>query len=72
MVVHHDVTAVDFERGFTCGLRQIARGDPQRVAECIERDDLVANERREVDATITDGDDFCPVPGNALEKLVTR
>lgn len=30
------------------------------------------NELVVIDPTITDGDDFCPVPGNALEKLVTR
>lgn len=29
------------------------------------------NELVVIDPTITDGDDFCPVPGNALEKLAT-
>ena len=30
------------------------------------------NELVVIDPTISDSDDFCPVPGNALEKLVTR
>ena len=29
------------------------------------------NELVVIDPTIIDGDDFCPVPGNALEKLAT-